>query len=233
MKLLETRDLTRTFERAGTSFEAVSKANFSMEKGEFIHIVGRSGSGKTTFLHMISGILSPTSGEILFEGESYNSMSRDDLAKLRNLRIGFVPQAMGTLPNLTVLENVYLPCLFSSESRISTKDRASALLEEVGLIDLKDQFPRYLSGGETKRLLLARALMNEPKLLICDEPTADLDGETTREVMELLMEFKAKGMSLIVVTHESDLLAYGDRLFEMEKGHLYENTRKEGKDAYS
>ena len=233
MKLLETRDLTRTFERAGTTFEAVSKANFSMEKGEFIHIVGRSGSGKTTFLHMISGILSPTSGEIFFEGESYGSMSRDALSKLRNLKLGFVPQSMGTLPNLTVLENVYLPSLFSRESRLSSKDRASALLEEVGLLDLKDQFPRHLSGGETKRLLLARALMNEPKLLICDEPTADLDEETTHEVMRLLMKFKEKGMSLIVVTHESDLLAYGDRLFRREKGQLDERTRKEEKHALS
>lgn len=233
MKLLETRNLTRTFLRGNIPFEAVSNADFSMEQGEFVHIVGRSGSGKTTFLHLVSAILTPTSGDIFFEGRTYSSMSRDSLAKLRNMEIGFVPQTMGTLPNLTVLENVYLPSLFSPENRIASKDRASALLEEVGLLDLKDQFPRHLSGGETKRLLLARALINEPKLLICDEPTADLDGETTHEVMELLMKFKAKGMSLIVVTHESDLLAYGDRLFEMEKGHFYEKIRKEGKDAYS
>ena len=166
MKLLETRDLTRTFLRGDVPFEAVSNADFSMEQGEFVHIIGRSGSGKTTLLHLIAGILSPSSGEIFFEGESYGSMSRDALAKLRNLKLGFVPQSMGTLPNLTVLENVYLPSLFSRESRLSSKDRASALLEEVGLLDFKDQFPRHLSGGETKRLLLARALMNEPKLLI-------------------------------------------------------------------
>ena len=233
MKLLETRNLTRTFLRGDVPFEAVSNADFSMEQGEFVHIIGRSGSGKTTLLHLIAGILSPTSGEIFFEGESYGSMSSDALSKLRNLKLGFVPQSMGTLPNLTVLENVYLPSLFSEENRLSSKDRASALLEEVGILDLKDQFPRHLSGGETKRLLLARALMNEPKLLICDEPTADLDEETTHEVMHLLMKFKEKGMSLIVVTHESDLLAYGDRLFEMEKGRLDERTRKEEKDALS
>ena len=233
MKLIETRNLTRTFLRGDVPFEAVSNVDFSMEQGEFVHIIGRSGSGKTTLLHLIAGILSPTSGEIFFEGESYGSMSRDALAKLRNLKLGFVPQSMGTLPNLTVLENVYLPSLFSRENHLSSKDRASALLEEVGLLDLKDQFPRHLSGGETKRLLLARALMNEPKLLICDEPTADLDEETTHEVMCLLMKFKEKGMSLIVVTHESDLLAYGDRLFRMEKGQLDERIRKEEKDALS
>lgn len=231
MKLLETRDLTRTFHRADVPFEAVSNANFSMEKGEFVHIIGRSGSGKTTFLHLISGILSATSGEILFKGKAYSSMSRNDLAKLRNCELGFVPQMMGTLPNLTVCENVYLPTLFSPETRLTSKDRAFALLEEVGLLELKDQFPRVLSGGETKRLLLARALMNEPKLLICDEPTADLDQETTHEVMELLLTFKRKGMSIIVVTHEYDLLAYGDRLFEMKKGCLHETTRREGKDV--
>ncbi len=219
MSLIKTESLVKTFSRGDRSFNAVDGIDFELSKGEFVHLVGRSGSGKSTFLALVSAILLPSSGRVLVNGKDVKDLSDAELSKYRNQVIGYVPQMMGTLPNLTVLENVALPFHLLGRSG-DPNERAYLLLEMMGIANLKDQFPRQLSGGELKRLLLARAMMNEPELLIADEPTSDLDRETTVEIMELLKKINQQGTALLIVTHEMDILKYGERVLTMEKGKI-------------
>ena len=173
--LLQTKQLSRTFTRSGSDFFAVKEADFTIDSSDFVFIVGRSGSGKTTLLNLLSGILEPTSGTVLFEGKDITLMSDTEKSYYRNESIGFVPQSLGALPNLSVLDNVRVPFfLFKRDG--DTEGRALSLLEVMGIAHLKDEMPKNLSGGESKRMLIARALMNAPKLLIADEPTANLDA---------------------------------------------------------
>lgn len=223
MNLIETKNLSKKFNRAGRSFYAVKDISLKINDKDFIHIIGRSGSGKSTFLNLLAGILRPSEGDILFEGKSVKNLSDEELSVYRNEFLGFVPQTLGTIPNLTVLENVALP-YYLQKREGSSYERASMLLDMMGIIHLKDDFPRNLSGGELKRVLIARSLINEPKILLLDEPTSDLDKNTTFEIMELLKKINEQ-TALVIVTHELDILKYGDVLLEMDDGTL---TKKRG-----
>ncbi len=222
MSLIEVRGVSKSFTRGGRSFEAVSEADLRLEAGEFLYITGRSGSGKTTLLNLVAGFLEPDRGELFFDGADMRGWADDARSVYRNRDIGYVPQQLGTMPNLTVVENVALPaCLFGGAAeRQEALQRAAALLDWMGILKLRDELPRALSGGELKRVLLARALMNEPRVLLADEPTADLDGKTTAEVMELLARIHKKGTALVIVTHEEEILKYGDRVLTMREGRL-------------
>ncbi|WP_036729503.1 ABC transporter ATP-binding protein [Peptoniphilus mikwangii] len=221
MFLLETKSLSKEFSRGGRKFRVVDGINFTLNKNEMVHIIGRSGSGKTTFLNLLSGILNPTSGKVLVEGKNLESMDDEQRSLYRNSFIGYVPQSLGTLPNLTVLDNVRMPhYLFKRDG--DGIERASMLLDWMGILSLKDEFPNKLSGGEIKRVLLARALMNSPKVIIADEPTSDLDFDTTKEIMNLFSEINKESISLIIVTHEIDILKYGNRVLVMNDGKLSE-----------
>lgn len=172
----------------------------------------------------MSGLLKPTEGKIFAKGKDMSDFSDRDISKYRNEIIGFVPQSLGTLPNLNVLENVSLPYyLFKRDD--SAYEKAAMLLDEMGILHLKDDFPKNLSGGELKRVLIARSMINSPELLILDEPTSDLDKNTTMEIMDLLKKINSKGTALIIVTHELDILKYGNTLCQMEDGSL---IKKEG-----
>lgn len=219
MQLIRTEELCKEFIRGSSKFRAVDGVNFFVEEGEFVYITGRSGSGKTTLLNLLSGISEATSGEILI-GEKKLSDFRDlEKSRYRNSYIGYVPQFLGTLPNLTVRENVALvSSLFEKDE--NADERALAMLDLMEIPYLKDAFPRSLSGGELKRVLLARALMNRPKLLIADEPTADLDSETMQNIMHLLQKINREGTALLIVTHETDILDLGDRVCRMDDGKL-------------
>ncbi|MDO5714401.1 MAG: ABC transporter ATP-binding protein [Tissierellia bacterium] len=219
MAIIETKDIVKKYNRGNRDFIAVNGVNFTLEEGDFIHIIGRSGSGKSTFLNLLAGILDPDEGDILVEGKSLCKMGDQEKSWYRNSMIGYVPQSLGTMPNLTVLENVRLP-YFLHHRQGDGVERASILLDWMGILHLKDTFPSTLSGGELKRVLLARALMNSPKVLIADEPTADIDSETTIEIMNLLKKINEDSVSLIVVTHELDTLSYGSRVLTMRDGKL-------------
>lgn len=219
MELLRTVDLTKKFNRNNGSFEAVKSVDFTIKSGEFVHLIGRSGSGKTTFLNLISGTLTPSSGEVYIENKSMKDMSDDEKSKIRNSFLGFVPQSLGTLPNLTVLDNVRLPYFFLKRDGDGV-ERACMLLDILGILHLKDEYCNSLSGGELKRVMIARALMNDAKLLIADEPTADLDTETTKSLMESLVKLNKEGIAMLIVTHETDILRYGDVVYEMKDGKL-------------
>ena len=222
--IIKTENISKSFKRGSNTLFAVKNVNFTLEEGDFVNIIGRSGSGKSTFLNLLSGLLKPTEGKIFAKGKDMSDFSDREISKYRNEVIGFVPQSLGTLPNLNVLENVSLPYyLFKRDD--SAYEKAAMLLDEMGILHLKDDFPKNLSGGELKRVLIARSMINSPELLILDEPTSDLDKNTTMEIMDLLKKINSKGTALIIVTHELDILKYGNTLCQMEDGSL---IKKEG-----
>ena len=217
--LLQTKQLSRTFTRSGSDFFAVKEADFTIDSSDFVFIVGRSGSGKTTLLNLLSGILEPTSGTVLFEDKDITLMSDTEKSYYRNESIGFVPQSLGALPNLSVLDNVRVPFfLFKRDG--DTEGRALSLLEVMGIAHLKDEMPKNLSGGESKRMLIARALMNAPKLLIADEPTANLDAETAAGVIQAVKDVNKLGTAVLIVTHDSNILDPHCTTYRMDAGTL-------------
>jgi len=217
--LLKAIDLSKTFKRQGLSFYAVENVSLSLEEGSFTFIVGRSGSGKTTLLNLISALLAPTTGEIIFEDKNVLNMSDREKSYYRNNSIGFVPQGLGSLPNLSVLDNVRLPFhLYRREG--DSEGRALSLLDMMGILHLKDELPSSLSGGEEKRMLIARSLITEPKLLIADEPTANLDFETTKEVMASIRRVHKGGVATLIVTHDMSIIEDGATVYRMKDGCL-------------
>lgn len=217
--LLKTKSLSKSFARGRNSFFAVKNVDFSISASDFVFIVGRSGSGKTTFLNLISGILDPTQGQVFFEDEDISSMSDTAKSFYRNESIGFVPQSLAYLPNLSVFDNVRVPFfLFNRDG--DSEGRALSLLELMDIAHLKNEMPQNLSGGEVKRMLIARALMNSPKLLIADEPTANLDKETSETVMNLIKSVNKLGTAVLIVTHDSEILDENSNIYRMDDGEL-------------
>ena len=221
MNLINVNNLSKSFRRGERDFFAIDNVSFDVNEKDFINIIGKSGSGKSTLLTLLSAIIEPTSGDILVEGKNLSKMDDEEKSGYRNEFIGYVPQSLGTLPTLNVLDNVRLPYFFKKREGDGI-ERARMLLDMCGILDLGDDFCKNLSGGELKRVLIARALMNEPKILIADEPTSDLDSKTTIEIMDMLKEINEKGTTIIIVTHDNDLLKYGSRLLEMTDGKLNE-----------
>lgn len=221
MNLINVNNLSKSFRRGERDFFAIDNVSFDVNEKDFINIIGKSGSGKTTLLTLLSAIIEPTSGDIFVEGKNLSKMDDEEKSGYRNEFIGYVPQSLGTLPNLNVLDNVRLPYFFKKREGNGV-ERARMLLDMCGILDLENDFCKNLSGGELKRVLIARALMNEPKILIADEPTSDLDSKTTIEIMNMLKEINEKGTTIIIVTHDNDLLKYGSRLLEMTDGKLNE-----------
>lgn len=217
--LLKTKALSKSFARGKNSFFAVKNVDFSISASDFVFIVGRSGSGKTTFLNLISGILDPSQGQVFFEDEDISSMSDTAKSFYRNESIGFVPQSLAYLPNLSVFDNVRVPFfLFNRDG--DSEGRALSLLELMDIAHLKNEMPQNLSGGEIKRMLIARALMNSPKLLIADEPTANLDKETSETVMNLIKSVNKLGTAVLIVTHDSEILDENSTIYKMDAGEL-------------
>lgn len=221
MNLINVNNLSKSFRRGERDFFAIDDVSFNVCEKDFINIIGKSGSGKSTLLTLLSAIIEPTSGDIFVEGKSLSAMDDEEKSGYRNEFIGYVPQSLGTLPTLSVIDNVRLPYFFKKREGDGI-ERARMLLDMCGILDLQDDFCKNLSGGELKRVLIARALMNEPKILIADEPTSDLDSKTTIEIMDMLKEINEKGTTIIIVTHDNDLLKYGSRLLEMTDGKLNE-----------
>ena len=217
--LLDVKDLSQESTRGGRPFYAVDHVSLTVDRGEFVSIIGRSGSGKSTLLNLIAGLLDPTAGEIRICGKSLTGMDDAALSAMRNTALGYVPQGQTVLGNLTVLDNVRLPFYFGARTGPSS-DRARDLLEQVGIGHLAGSLPRELSGGELRRVSIARAMMCSHDLLVLDEPTGDLDPRTTEEIMALLRGIARDGTAVLMVTHELDTTGYGDRVLEMDCGKL-------------
>jgi len=220
LELLELQELKRVYPRDDSaSFIAVDSINLTVQRGDFACITGRSGSGKSTMLNMIVGLLRPTSGKVLINGVDLWSMDDKHMAKTRNSVIGYIPQGLSLLSNLTILDNVRLP-FFLAKRDGNGIEHAMSLLEQVNLQNLAHRYPAQLSGGEMRRATIARALMNNPEILIADEPTGDLDVETIQEVMNLFTEIRLNGITILMVTHEQDITSYGNRVYTMSSGKL-------------
>ncbi len=208
---------------------AVHEVNLEIAPDEFLIITGRSGSGKTTLLNLAAGLTPPTSGRVLFEGVDLWSLTDRRRSLLRNQKIGFVFQFPSLLPSLTALENVGLPTTFSTNgARANTYERAAHLLETVGLADKLRAYPRQLSAGQQQRVVIARALFNQPEILLADEPTSDLDERTELEIMDLFQEIHGQtGVTIVMVTHTTQLVNYGTRAIRMRGGQTLEAQEQE------
>ena len=200
-------------------FMAVEETDFSLRAGALLAITGRSGSGKSTLLKMLAGLMEPGTGRVLLDDTDIYGLEEAELARLRNRQIGLAPQTLMVLSSLTVQENVLLPCSLYGEAR-EAKPRAEQLMERLGIVHLRCADPTELSGGELRRLTLARALVRDSAVLLLDEPTGDLDDENTRLVLTLLREEAARGKAVLLVTHEREAADYADRLYRMEAGRL-------------
>ncbi|MDR1649326.1 MAG: ABC transporter ATP-binding protein [Synergistaceae bacterium] len=226
MMLLELRRLKKEYPRDNASFAAVNDVSVSIGEGERIYITGRSGSGKSTLLNMIAGLLKPTSGEILFEARELSNLEDGELSFLRNSRIGYIPQGRSVLANFTVLDNVKLP-FYLYRRHGNPTERALRLLEQVGILHLANAYPAELSGGELRRVVIARSLVNAPRLLLADEPTGDLDPETTEEVIKLFAQVsRDNGAAILLVTHDKSVVRNDGRHFLMDSGNLSEVERE-------
>ena len=212
-------DITKTYVTASSTVNALDEANATIEEREFVLIVGRSGSGKSTLLSVLGGLTRPSKGKVELNGRDIWKMDDAELSKVRSREIGFVFQFAGLLPTLNTLENVMLPAMFSDNKKDVAK-RAEELLVSLGLGDKLASYPHQLSGGELKRAAIARALLNDPSIILADEPTGDLDADTEMEIMELFREINKKGKTVIMVTHNPDLSTYASRVFRMAKGKL-------------
>lgn len=219
MSLLEVKNLTKTYERNHRVFHALDSINLTINHGDFTNIIGRSGSGKSTLLNIIAGTLSPTSGSVMLNGQDLAARTDRERSRIRNDKIGFIPQGAEALPALTVLENVLLPfCLYPHGG--DGEGWARILLEKFGISELAESYPDELSGGELRRALIARAMINRPELIIADEPVSDLDVKSAREVMEIFAKLNAEGVTLLIVSHDLESLKYGREVYTMDGGKL-------------
>lgn len=216
-------EITKTYPLGkGNAVSAVHGVNLDIDQSEFVMIVGRSGSGKTTLLNLAAGLTRPTSGKVMLDGTDLWSLTDQQQSFLRSQRIGFVFQFPSLLPSLTVLENVILPTVFGSEKETDdVNERAAQLLTRVGLGDKLVAYPRQLSAGQQQRVVIARALINQPLVLLADEPTSNLDEKTELEIMELFHELHASmGITIVMVTHMRQLVTFGTRAVEMANGQI-------------
>jgi len=218
--MIEVKNLIKSYDINGQMLKAVDNVSFTVEKGEMVSIIGHSGSGKTTLLSLMGGLTRPNSGEVTIDGKNIWSMSDDSLSEFRNKKISFIYQFSSLIPTLTSLENIMLPTAFGN----FTDDRegyARELLKIVGLEDKVNSYPSHLSGGQQRRVAIARAFINSPDILLADEPTGDLDEETEKEVIELFRTMnQEKAITFVIVTHNKDIALQAKKQFRMTNGIL-------------
>ena len=229
--LIVVRELMKVYRMEGYSVTALNKVSLEIEPGEFVAVMGPSGSGKSTFMNLLGCLDTPSSGEYSLAGDKVSQLSGDALAAIRNRRIGFVFQSFNLLPRTSALENVELPLLYSHVVADERHKRALARLEQVGLADRAGHHPAQLSGGQQQRVAIARALVNDPVLILADEPTGALDTRTSFEVMGLLQELNARGMTVVLVTHEHDIADFATRVISFRDGHVIDDRRGTPVDA--
>jgi putative ABC transport system ATP-binding protein len=227
-KIVRAQEVTRTYGSGATEVHALRGVSFSINRGELVALRGRSGSGKTTLLSIVGGLERPTSGRVEVDGEEITTMSADGVARMLRERIAFIFQSFGLLPVLSAAENVGLPMRLARLDAASRERRAVALLDLVGLAGHAGQRPYELSGGEQQRVAIARALANNPRLLLADEPTGQLDLETARQIMRLIRSIAhGEGITAIVATHDNALIELADRVLELKDGRLISDSGAE------
>ncbi len=222
-KLIEIIDLTKVYGKGEIAVHALRGVDVVVEQGEFIAVMGPSGSGKSTLMNILGCLDRPTSGTYNLDGEDVSKLSKNRLAGVRNKKIGFIFQSYNLLPRLTALKNVLLPTLYNGYSRMSEKERharAVAVLESVGLGDRANHKPNELSGGQQQRVAVARALINNPSIILADEPTGNLDTHSGQEIMQLLKHLNEQGVTIVMVTHALDIAEYAQRVIYLLDGKI-------------
>ena len=222
--LLETDTLVKDYVIGGEVVHAVNGVSLAIQRGEFVAIMGASGSGKSTFMNMIGCLDIPTSGTLRLDGVDTNSLSSDELAEIRNRKIGFVFQQFNLLPRTSALDNVAVPLIYAGLDRAERLHRAKAKLEAMGLGDRLENSPAKLSGGQQQRVAIARALVTEPLMLLADEPTGALDTQTSSDIMGIFQSLNAQGITIVLVTHEPDIANYAERRILFRDGKVIEDS---------
>lgn len=228
MPLIEVENVRKVYKMDGVEFEALRGVSFTVEKEEFVIIMGPSGSGKSTLMHILGALDVPTSGKYILNGKDITSMSKDELARVRNKNIGFIFQGFNLLPRMSALENVELPMLYAGLPAGERRAKARQALDLVGLLEWADHRPNQLSGGQQQRVAIARALVNDAPLLLADEPTGNLDSKTGVQVMETLKVLNEnRGITIVLVTHDSGIARYGKRIVRVLDGMISSDTPEE------
>ena len=223
--LIEVVGLEKDYPTGAGVFQALRGVSLSIAAGEFVAIMGASGSGKSTFMNLLGCLDRPTRGSYHLDGQDVSRLSSDQLAALRNREIGFVFQGFNLLPKLTALDNVALPLMYAGMGRMVRRKQAQATLDRVGLGDRSHHTPLQLSGGQQQRVAIARALASRPRIIFADEPTGNLDSETSRQVMGFFSELnREEGITLVLVTHEADIAAYARRRIRFQDGRVIEDV---------
>ncbi|MHB8844488.1 MAG: ABC transporter ATP-binding protein [Nitrospirota bacterium] len=221
MALIEAHKISKVYRLGDIDLRALDGISTTIDKGEFVAIMGQSGSGKSTFMNVLGCLDTPTDGRYLLDGVDTGTLSRDQLAEIRNRKLGFVFQGFNLLSRTSALENVELPMLYNGHAASERRDRARAALRSVGLEGREDHHPNQLSGGQQQRVAIARALVNDAPIILADEPTGNLDTKTSVEIMELFVRLnRDSGITVILVTHEPDIAAYSRRIIRFLDGHI-------------
>jgi len=221
MALIEARKLTKVYSLGDVEVRALDGISTAIEKGEFVSIMGQSGSGKSTFMNVLGCLDTPTDGHYFLDGVDTGHLSRDELAEIRNKKIGFVFQGFNLLSRTSAVENVELPLLYDGSPARERHERARGALKSVGLEGREDHHPNQLSGGQQQRVAIARALVNDAPIILADEPTGNLDTKTSVEIMELFVKLNQEShITVILVTHESDIAAFSKRIIRFSDGHI-------------
>jgi putative ABC transport system ATP-binding protein len=216
--VIKTEDLSKHYILGVETVKALDGVNLEIATGEFVAVMGPSGSGKSTFMNLIGCLDTPTAGNYWLNGGQVSNLSEDELARVRNQEIGFVFQTFNLLPRATALHNVELPLIYAGVGVKERRERAEEKLSLVGLGDRMDHRPPELSGGQRQRVAVARALINEPALLLADEPTGNLDSTTSKDIMKVFVDLNAQGQTIVIVTHENDIAEYAERQVHLLDG---------------
>lgn len=222
--MITLKEVTKSYPMGEREYRALRGIDLQIAAGEFAAVTGASGSGKSTLLHVIGALHRPSSGQVLLDGEDLAALSRDGLARIRKEKIGFVFQQFFLLSRATALANVELPLAYAGVRQKERQERARACLAKVGLLDFASHLSTQLSGGECQRVAIARALANDPRLLLADEPTGNLDTKTTNEVMDIISSLHAEGRTIVVVTHEGDVAGRAGRRIQLRDGQIEEDS---------
>lgn len=226
-RVIEIRDIIRDFPLGNETVHVLKGIDLDIERGEYVAIMGPSGSGKSTLMNILGCLDTPTGGTYILNGQDVSKMTDDELAEIRNKEIGFVFQTFNLLPRTTALDNVALPMIYSGKSKADRVKRATKVLHDVGLADRMDHKPNQLSGGQRQRVAVGRALVNEPSIILADEPTGNLDSKTSLEIMQLFDDIHSEGNTVILVTHEEDVASHAHRIIRLRDGIVESDIKKD------